>query len=266
MVSASRLRILLAEDNPINQKVTIRMLQRIGYEADIANNGQEAVDALKRQPYDVILMDMMMPQMDGLEATRHIVAHWKPAERPFIVAVTANVMPGDRERCLEAGMNDYLPKPLRMQSLKAVLDKCGPLATDRPPIMKAAVLPTQKRAAIDKQILQELGDMLGPEDPSLLHELIVDFLEDAVRLIDTMQHSTAVGDVQRMERAAHTLKSSSAMFGAMDLSAQCKALEFLGKAGDLTHAPAKIQKLRDTFMDVEGELKSHISSAHRQAA
>lgn len=266
MAPESRLRILLAEDNPINQKVTLRMLERLGYRADIANNGQEAVDALKQEPYDVILMDMMMPHMDGLEATRHIVAHWPKEERPFIVAVTANVMPGDKERCLNAGMDDYLPKPLRMQSLKTVLDACVPLQTEPSPVLKAAVLPQSPVAAIDGDALNELREMLGPDDPALLHELMVDFLDDAVRLMDVITTSVASGEASKMERAAHTLKSSSAMFGAMAFSDQCKALEYLGKANDLTDVPGKVTQLKASFEHVEAELQGYMRQGQRQAA
>ena len=117
------MRILLAEDNAINQKVALRMLERIGYEADVAANGLEAIEALSRRSYDVILMDVQMPEMDGEEATRHIISEWPPAERPYIIAMTANALRGDEERYLAAGMDDYLSKPVRLADLTAVLQR-----------------------------------------------------------------------------------------------------------------------------------------------
>ncbi len=120
------LRILLAEDNLVNQKVALHLLQRIGYRADVAGNGLEVLSCLQRFPYDVVLMDVQMPEMDGLEATRHIVENWAPEERPRIIAMTANAMQGDREMCLEAGMDDYISKPIRMEQLVAALSKCQP--------------------------------------------------------------------------------------------------------------------------------------------
>jgi CheY-like chemotaxis protein len=111
------LRILLAEDNVVNQKLALRILQQMGYRADLASNGLEAIESVERQPYDVVLMDVQMPEMDGLEATRRITAKWGLEARPRIVAMTANAMAGDREMCLAAGMDDYITKPIRVEQL-----------------------------------------------------------------------------------------------------------------------------------------------------
>jgi PAS domain S-box-containing protein len=121
------LRILLAEDNAVNQKLALRILQQMGYQADVANNGLEVLQSLERQPYDLILMDVQMPEMDGLEATRQIVRRWTRSTRPWIVAMTANAMQGDREMCLQAGMDDYIAKPIRIEELVEALSKTRPL-------------------------------------------------------------------------------------------------------------------------------------------
>jgi CheY-like chemotaxis protein len=116
--------VLLAEDNAVNQKVALHMLNKLGYRADIAANGHEVMDAVRRQPYDVILMDVQMPEMDGLEATRRICQSWPAAsDRPWIVALTANAMQGDRETCLAAGMDDYISKPIKIDELAAALER-----------------------------------------------------------------------------------------------------------------------------------------------
>ena len=122
------LRILLAEDNPVNQKVALRMLERLGYRADVAGDGQEVLQALERQAYDVVLMDMQMPVMDGVAATRRILAGWEAPRRPRIIAMTANAMEEDRKACLEAGMDDYVPKPIDPRRLAEALGRCAPVA------------------------------------------------------------------------------------------------------------------------------------------
>jgi CheY-like chemotaxis protein len=123
MAARHPLRILLAEDNVVNQKLAMRLLQQMGYRADLASNGIEAIQCMERQPYDVVLMDVQMPEMDGLEASRRINARWKPGERPRIVAMTANAMQGDREECLAAGMDDYVTKPIAIDRLVEALSK-----------------------------------------------------------------------------------------------------------------------------------------------
>ncbi|MGZ5659467.1 MAG: response regulator, partial [Caldimonas sp.] len=129
MAARHPLRILLAEDNVVNQKLALRLLQQMGYRADLASNGIEAIECVERQPYDVVLMDVQMPEMDGLEAARRITRRWSEGERPRIVAMTANAMQGDREECMGAGMDDYISKPIRIEQLIASL--CGtPARTD----------------------------------------------------------------------------------------------------------------------------------------
>jgi CheY-like chemotaxis protein len=120
------LRILLAEDNVVNQKLALRLLQQMGYRADLASNGVEAIECVERQRYDLVLMDVQMPEMDGLEASRRITTRWPPAERPRIVAMTANAMQGDREACLSAGMDDYVTKPIRIEALVEALQRTPP--------------------------------------------------------------------------------------------------------------------------------------------
>jgi len=138
----SALRILLAEDNAMNQKVALRLLERLGYRADVATNGLEALAALEREPYDVVLMDVQMPELDGLEATRRIRARW-PDRRLHIVAMTANAMAGDRDACLAAGMNDYISKPINPAALAEALARAP--SPKSKASTKAASKPTRQR-------------------------------------------------------------------------------------------------------------------------
>jgi CheY-like chemotaxis protein len=123
----SSLRVLVAEDNSVNQKLALRLLEKLGYSADVASNGLEVLEALDRQPYDVVLMDVQMPELDGLEATRQIRARWPDGRRPRIIAMTANAMPEDREACFAAGMDDYVAKPIRPEELAQALRDARPL-------------------------------------------------------------------------------------------------------------------------------------------
>jgi len=132
------LRILLAEDNSVNQQLALLLLGRLGYRADVAANGLETLEAVERQPYDVILMDVQMPEMDGLEASRQLCQRYPAESRPRIIAITANAMQGDREMCLAAGMDDYLSKPIRDEELAQALARSTPresvAATEQPPL------------------------------------------------------------------------------------------------------------------------------------
>ena len=123
------MRLLLADDNPINQKVGLSVLHKLGYRADIANNGLEVLKALEQKVYDLLFLDVQMPEMDGLEAARKICERWSPERRPAIIAMTGNALMGDREKCLAAGMDDYISKPVRISELQAALERWGPLKT-----------------------------------------------------------------------------------------------------------------------------------------
>jgi CheY-like chemotaxis protein len=126
IIAPSRLSILLAEDNLLNQKVVLEMLKRLGYRADVAANGFEVLQALQRQRYNVILMDVRMPELSGLEATRQIRKLWPNSQQPRIIAVTAYALEGDREKCIEAGMDDYISKPVKMDELDSTLRRYLP--------------------------------------------------------------------------------------------------------------------------------------------
>ena len=124
------LRLLLADDNPINQKVGMSVLQKLGYRADLAGNGVEVLRALEQKAYDVLFLDVQMPEMDGLEAARQICQRWPEGKRPRIIAMTGNALIGDREKCLQAGMDDYISKPIRVGDLQSALERWGTAKTE----------------------------------------------------------------------------------------------------------------------------------------
>jgi PAS domain S-box-containing protein len=239
------LRILLAEDNTTNQKLALRLLQQMGYRADVAGNGLEVIEALARQPYDVVLMDVQMPEMDGLEATRQICQRWMPNERPHIIAMTANAMQGDRELCLAAGMDDYIAKPVRVHELVEALGKC-------PRHQKGESVTGTN--VIDRKVFDDLAASVGG-DMAFLGELIDTYLNDATELLAAMRRALADGNVEEFRRAAHSLKSNSANLGAMRLSALAKELEMMAKAGALDGAADTVAGAESEYAQVKVALE-----------
>jgi PAS domain S-box-containing protein len=239
------LRILLAEDNAVNQKLALRLLQQMGYRADVAGNGLEAIEAIERQTYDVVLMDVQMPEMDGLEASRQITRRWPRGQRPRIIAMTANAMQGDREMCLAAGMDDYLTKPIRVAELVSALSRSQP----RPAEGDRHNMP---EPVIDKTTLDKL---VATTDAAFVAELLSAFFDDAPQLIASLKQAAADHNAEAFRRAAHSIKSTGANFGATTLSALAKELEMMGKAGHLEGAGAKIERLAAEYQQAERALR-----------
>ena len=243
------LRILLAEDNVVNQKLAIRLLERLGYRADVVANGIEAIDAVERQPYDLLLSDVQMPEMDGLEATRRIIERWPDGERPWIVAMTAEAMSGDRERCLAAGMNDYVAKPIRVDELVAAIKRTPRRAGGTDPAPGTA----EDGGSIDPGSLVRLLDGTGG-DTGFVTELIGQFLSYAPTLIDTARSSLTAGDTDEVRRAAHTLKSNAATFGARALATRSRELEDTAKRGSLDGAEKQLDLIAEELATVREAL------------
>lgn len=252
------LRILLAEDYIVNQKVALLLLKRLGYQADVAVNGFEVLEALRRQMYDVILMDIQMPQMDGLETTRRICQEWPPNQRPRIIAVTANAMQGDREMCMEAGMDDYISKPIKLEELSEALLRSHTIAPNQ---NQQAHCSTQSNSregitdAIDLKIMQAFRKMIGADAVGILVELINSYLQETPKVIQSMRVASSQGDVTLLRLLAHTLKSSSATLGASTLASLCKDLETSCQEATLMHLPDKVAVLAVEFTRVEAALE-----------
>jgi PAS domain S-box-containing protein len=257
------LRILLAEDNTVNQKLALRLLERMGYRADAVANGLEVLQALQRQPYDVILMDVQMPEMDGLEASRAIHERWPAEQRPGIVAMTANAMQGDREECLAAGMDDYLTKPIQIKALQEALEQAGLWVKQRTaPLQPLQELPEEaippaddgrqeeSAPALDPAVLSELRQFQGEGEPDIVQELAEAFQFETPPLLETLRQAVAEEQPEQLKRAAHNLKGSSNNLGARGMAALSAELETLGKNGTIEGAAELVIRLEQEYQRV----------------
>jgi PAS domain S-box-containing protein len=240
----STLRILLAEDNAVNQKVALRLLERLGYGADVVSNGLEALEALERRRYDVVLMDVQMPELDGLDASRRICERWPAETRPRIIAMTANALPEDREACFAAGMDDYVAKPIRPDELAQALSRTRPLG-------KENEMSSDEGVSFDAAALENLRE-LGGDD--FLAEVIDTFLEDAPALLATIRRSLDEEDADELRRAAHTLKSNGSTLGAERFSELCRELEQRAKNGQLEGASELVDRIEQAYASLEETL------------
>jgi len=256
------LRILLAEDNTVNQKLAVRQLERMGYRADVAANGLEVLQALQRQSYDVILMDVQMPEMDGLEASRAIHEEWPAEQCPRIVAMTANAMQGDREECLAAGMDDYLAKPIQINALQEALERVGlwtrlhrrPTSPLKPvktaPLSLEAEKHVEPGPPLDRAVLSELRQFQGEGEPDIVQELAEAFQFETPPLLEILREAVAKEQPEQLRRAAHNLKGSSHNLGARTMATLSAELETIGKNGTVQGAAELVTRLEQEYQRV----------------
>lgn len=244
----NRLRILLAEDNPINQTVVLKLLEKLGSRADAVANGIEAIKALETIPYDLVLMDVQMPEMDGIEATRIIRSAQSSVlnHDVRIIALTAHTMKGDMERCLQAGMDAYLSKPIQLDELVGAIER----------VMGASANPAAPAKEEDPKIFDWAAvlNRLGG-DKAFLEDLLGLCLREMPRQIGAVENALADSDAQRLEREAHSLKGAAANVGAMALQAVALDMEKAGKHGDLGGAAALLDRLHEAFTEFQRRLK-----------
>ncbi len=266
----TQVHVLLAEDNLVNQKVAVRMLQKIGYRVDVVANGQEAVEAVERKAYDLVLMDWQMPEVDGLEATRRI----REAERVRqeakektspatsahpsheraripIIAMTANALPGDQEACFEAGMDDFLTKPVGIEQLNAMIAKWTIPREGKEGQDSSATKTLHKDSpclspCLDEEVITDLKTLCGEDDPNFFIAVIEQFLQDLPRYLEGIELAVTRQDAQDLVKIAHACKGSSRSIGALSLAETSYALEVIGREGTMTDANATfIQWLKE---------------------
>jgi CheY-like chemotaxis protein/HPt (histidine-containing phosphotransfer) domain-containing protein len=235
-------RVLVAEDNEVNQRVAVRILERLGYRVDVVGNGREAVDACAWNVYAAVLMDNQMPEMDGFEATARIREREGAARHTPIIAMTASAMAGDRERCLEAGMDDYVSKPVSPESLDQALSRFIERAPSPPPAASAA-------SPVDGSVLDQLQAI--DEGGSLLVEVIDTFLRIAPVRLSVLGRAAGKKDASQLERTAHSFLGSCANLGAVRMAEICALLETRGRAGSVDGALASVEELHAEYAKVK---------------
>jgi CheY-like chemotaxis protein/HPt (histidine-containing phosphotransfer) domain-containing protein len=249
-------RVLVVEDNTINQTVAAGTLAKLGYSTDLAVNGREAVEAVSRRDYAAVLMDCQMPDMDGYEATREIRKRQAGVSGPNagagqrhlpIIAMTASATEVDRERCLAAGMDDYLSKPVRFESMEATLERWLESPTGHAPSRAPAA--EKDDDVLDRTLVDQLRE-LGPADDGRhqFAQLVDTFVAQSATRLDDLRQAAEGGDFEAVGRAAHSQRGSSAVMGAAALASACAALEAASKQGGGADVRARLQ-------DVEAQLE-----------
>ncbi len=268
--SSSGVRVLVAEDNAVNQKVAVKMLERLGYQADVAANGLEAVDALARIRYPAILMDVQMPEMGGYEATAEIRRRQEGTDRRTpIIAMTANAIEGEREKALAAGMDDYVSKPVKPEELGRVLARWVSQEEEEEEEAPAEVLgrvgngsgaheEEEGEEPLDRAVVENLRELGGHE---MLSELAEMFLVDASAGLSGLREALEDEDAAAVERIAHTLKGSAGNMGAKRMAAICSELQDAGESGDLSGVPELLKVLEAEFEQVRPALEAQRAGA-----
>ncbi|MCP5245618.1 MAG: response regulator [Burkholderiales bacterium] len=256
----SRGKVLLAEDNPVNQDVALAMLAKLGMEVELAKNGKEALELASRTQYDIILMDCQMPIMDGFEATSLIRKECENNVHTPIIAVTANATTDDRENCINMGMNDFISKPYTLEQLQHVISHwISAEAVKSNNTEKAgkaiANLQTENTSVINFKQLDQIRELDASHGNELVHKILSTFLENTESLVRQIGHSILYGDAEGLRRTAHALKSSSANIGAEGLSNMAKELESFGRVGELEPATKLQESLEQQYSQVIDEIK-----------
>jgi two-component system sensor histidine kinase/response regulator len=254
--------VLLVEDNVTNRYIASLMLKDLGCQVDVASDGREALARLEQSEYDLVFMDCEMPVMDGFEATGLIRERNDAVARIPIIAVTAQAMQGDRERCIAAGMNDYMTKPVQIRDFRAALERWLPTqrvlrrrAAEEADASGQATAADEALPPLDPNVVGQLRDLAQASDPTLLSQIFEAFQVDTAQRIRTLREASAAADADLLRRTAHALKGASSNIGAARMAALAQSLESLGRLGSVTGSDALIDQLQAAYEQVRAAIE-----------
>jgi signal transduction histidine kinase/HPt (histidine-containing phosphotransfer) domain-containing protein len=269
------MRLLLADDNVVNQKVALRLFEQMGYHIDIAGDGLEAIHAVRQHPYDMIFMDVQMPELDGLQATQRIRQHEKDQEQQgcVIIAMTASAMLGDRERCLAAGMDDYLAKPVRPEAVQSALERWGPVAQRKGQRSGTAGIqavaatgnaleasPNSVPEAIDEPVDMERFTEMAGTDPTGVRDLVELYLNQTTGQLDALRDAVQSASSKEVERIAHKAAGASATCGIVGMVPLLREMEALGRQGDGAGGAVLVSRVEAELERVRQFLSRHVEN------
>jgi CheY-like chemotaxis protein/HPt (histidine-containing phosphotransfer) domain-containing protein len=253
-VHSPRRRVLVVDDHPVNRLVTVAQVTALGYAADAADSGERALAALAEKPYDAVLLDCEMPELDGYETCRRL--RWREGDgrRTRVIALTAHSSLEEREKCLAAGMDDHLAKSARLEELAAALQRCldgedAEAVDGRPDIERLDAKRLEERL----QALARLGRETGKE---ILEQVVESYLRQGAKDLEALRRTLALGDGGAFAAAAHSLAGSSGILGATGLAASCAQLEALARRADLAACEARLKSVEQAFQSIARRLSA----------
>ncbi len=252
--------ILIAEDNQINQKLAQNIFEGLGYKPVMASNGLQVIDQLRAKSFDLIFMDVQMPEMDGMETTRFIIHKLKPEKKPVIIAMTAFALEGDKEKCLEAGMDDYISKPFLIEEIVERIKKWGGRFRDSQKDMdeKTTTVTNNGNATLYEPTLMKLKEMTSGADPTFFNQVIKMFVDQSSEIVEQISGLLPVMDLPQMASLAHKLKGSALNLGANKLAETCRIIEIKGKDLDNYGMSDLVSRLKVELAETKIEIEKYL--------
>jgi PAS domain S-box-containing protein len=253
------MRILIAEDNLINQKLAQNIFEGLGYKPVVVSNGLQVIDRLKAESFDLIFMDVQMPEMDGFETTRFIVHKLKPAKKPVIIAMTAFALEGDKDKCIEAGMDDYISKPFLVEEIVDSIRKwANKSMSSKESSVEMKAEKTEQKQIVNQFTLNHLKEMTAGSDPSFFKQVLRMFIDQSDELLTEIKSALSANDIDKLGGFAHKLKGSALNLGAEAIAETCRKIELMARERDSSEMESLVKQLNREFILTKKELSDMV--------